>query len=33
MSTHVNNELGVTFDEFIEHAANYFNKRDSYEGL
>ena len=28
-----NNELGLTFDEFINQAADYFNKRDSYEGI
>ena len=33
MSTDFNNELGVTFDEFIELAGNYFTKRDTHEGL
>ena len=28
-----NNELGLTFDEFIDHAANYFNERSSHEGI
>ena len=33
MCTDVNNELGVTFEEFLDQAANYFNNRDSHEGL
>ena len=28
-----NNELGLTFDEFMDKAAEYFNKRDTYEGI
>eukprot|EP00353_Schmidingerella_taraikaensis_P014158 CAMPEP_0185583192 /NCGR_PEP_ID=MMETSP0434-20130131/21372_1 /TAXON_ID=626734 ORGANISM="Favella taraikaensis, Strain Fe Narragansett Bay" /NCGR_SAMPLE_ID=MMETSP0434 /ASSEMBLY_ACC=CAM_ASM_000379 /LENGTH=166 /DNA_ID=CAMNT_0028202203 /DNA_START=6 /DNA_END=506 /DNA_ORIENTATION=- len=33
MSTSVNNELGLTFEEFLDLAATYFNKRDTHEGL
>ena len=28
-----NNELGLTFDEFMDQACDFFNKRDTYEGL
>ena len=28
-----NNELGLTFEEFINHAADYFNRRDTHEGI
>ena len=33
METPYNNELGMTFDEFMDASANYFNVRDSHEGI
>ena len=33
MDNDYNNELGLTFDEFMQNACDYFNKRDSYEGI
>ena len=33
METPYNDELGMTFDEFIDASANYFNVRDSHEGI
>ena len=31
--TDYNNELGMTFDEFLDQACDFFNKRDSHEGI
>ena len=33
LSTHVNNEKGLTFDEFIEQATDFFNERTTLEGI
>ena len=33
LDTTINNELGLTFEEFLNQAADYFNKRDTHEGI
>lgn len=33
LSTHANNEKGLTFDEFIEQATDFFNERTTLEGI
>ena len=33
LSNPENNELGLTFDEFLDAAATFFNQRESHEGL
>ena len=33
LSNDYNNELGMTFDEFMDQACDFFNQRDTYEGV
>ena len=33
MDTTYNNELGMAFDDFMDQACNFFNERNSHEGI
>ena len=33
LDTDYNNELGMTFEEFLDQACDFFNNRNSHEGI